>query len=217
MYLSLKGLNAVKIHNDLVATLKGGAKSHSTVTYYFRKPSFSNPKTRQPSENTVLILNESDETNLLALSEGPFASVWQLARRTYLRPSTVYDQVTHKFGFTVRYLRWAPHLLSEADKHTRAQLLFELFEMFQHQTDRVWHDIVTLDESWRYFTTGHERIWPPERAESPERERITVQSRKMIVTIVWNHTGFHRIVALPKGMKFNADYHISHILDSFTE
>jgi hypothetical protein len=29
MYLSLKGLNAVEIHNDLVATLKGEAKSYS--------------------------------------------------------------------------------------------------------------------------------------------------------------------------------------------
>jgi hypothetical protein len=47
MYLSLKGLNAVEIHNDLVDTLKGEAKSYSTVTYYLRKPSFSSP--RHPS------------------------------------------------------------------------------------------------------------------------------------------------------------------------
>jgi hypothetical protein len=38
MHLSLKGLNAVEMHNDLVATLKGEAKSCSTVTYYFLKP-----------------------------------------------------------------------------------------------------------------------------------------------------------------------------------
>jgi hypothetical protein len=44
MYLSLKGLNAVKIHNNLVATLKGEAKSYSTVADYLRKPSFSSPK-----------------------------------------------------------------------------------------------------------------------------------------------------------------------------
>jgi hypothetical protein len=34
MYLCLKGLNAVEIRNDLVATFKGAAKSDSTVTYY---------------------------------------------------------------------------------------------------------------------------------------------------------------------------------------
>jgi hypothetical protein len=47
MYLSLKGLNAVEIHNDLVAALKGEAKSCGTVTDYLRKPSFSTQ--RHPS------------------------------------------------------------------------------------------------------------------------------------------------------------------------
>jgi hypothetical protein len=65
--------------------------------------------------------------------------------------------------------------------------------------------------------TDHERIWLPERTEAPERERITVQSRKMIVTIVWNPTGSYRIVALPKGMKFSADYYISQIFDPLAE
>jgi hypothetical protein len=37
------------------------------------------------------------------------------------------------------------------------------------------------------------------------------------VIIVWNPTGFSRIVALPKGMKFNVDYYISHILDPLAE
>jgi hypothetical protein len=33
MYLSLKGLNAVEIHNNLVATLKGEVKSYGSVMY----------------------------------------------------------------------------------------------------------------------------------------------------------------------------------------
>jgi hypothetical protein len=89
MYLSLKGLNAVEIHNDLVTTLKGEGKPSSSVTYCLRKPSFSSPKAPQPSESPAPILNESEEAILLALSEELFASVRQLARRTHLHPSTV--------------------------------------------------------------------------------------------------------------------------------
>jgi lipopolysaccharide export system protein LptC len=89
--------------------------------------------------------------------------------------------------------------------------------MFQHQTGRAWHNIITADESWFYFTTDHERVWLRESTEAPEKERITVQSRKMMVTIVWNPTGFCRIVALPKEIKFNADHYISHIFDPLTE
>jgi hypothetical protein len=44
MYFSLKGLNAIGMHNDFVATLKGEAKSNSTVTYYHCKRSFSSSK-----------------------------------------------------------------------------------------------------------------------------------------------------------------------------
>jgi hypothetical protein len=139
MYLSLKDLNAVEIHNDFVATLKGEVKSCRAVTYDLRKLSFSSPKTLQSSESPSPILNELNETILLTLSAQPFASVRQLEPRIYLHPSTIYNHLTHKFGFTLRYLRWVPHLLSEADKHTRAQLLLELFEMLQHQKDRVWH------------------------------------------------------------------------------
>jgi hypothetical protein len=89
--------------------------------------------------------------------------------------------------------------------------------MLRHQKDRAWHDIVTFNESWLYFTTDHERIWLPERIGAAERERMTVQSRKIMVTIVWNPTGSYRIVALPKGMKFNVDCYISQILDPVAE
>jgi hypothetical protein len=39
----------------------------------------------------------------------------------------------------------------------------------------------------------------------------------MTGTIVWNPSGFYRIIALPKEMKFKADYCISHILDPLAE
>jgi hypothetical protein len=77
--------------------------------------------------------------------------------------------------------------------------------------------VITLNESWFYFTTDHERIWLLEGTKALKRERITVQSRKMMVTIVWDPTWFERIVTLPKGMKFNADCYIFDILDPLAE
>jgi histone-lysine N-methyltransferase SETMAR len=89
--------------------------------------------------------------------------------------------------------------------------------MLQYQKNRAWHDIITLDESWFYSTTDHERNWLPEGPGAPEMEWITVQSRKKMMTFVWNPTGFYRIVALPKGMKFNVDHYISYVLDPLAE
>jgi hypothetical protein len=42
-YLALKGMSAVEIHKDLVATLKDEAVAYSTVTRYLRSTSFSAP------------------------------------------------------------------------------------------------------------------------------------------------------------------------------
>jgi hypothetical protein len=51
----------------------------------------------------------------------------------------------------------------------------------------------------------------------PEGERLTIQSKKVVVTTVWNVTIFTRIAALRKGGKFNADDYISGILAPLAE
>jgi hypothetical protein len=76
--------------------------------------------------------------------------------------------------------------------------------------------MVTLDESWFYLNMGHELIWLQLDEEIPERERHTVQSEKMIITIVWNLSGFHLIKLRPKEFKFNASYDITQIIDPFS-
>jgi hypothetical protein len=37
-------------------------------------------------------------------------------------------------------------------------------------TRKTGHDIVTVDESWFYLATDHERIWLPGGIEAPEME-----------------------------------------------
>jgi hypothetical protein len=55
------------------------------------------------------------------------------------------------------------------------------------------------------------------RNSSPERERLTIQSAKVMVTIVWNPAGFLQISALRKRGKINTDDYISEILVPIAE
>jgi histone-lysine N-methyltransferase SETMAR len=84
--------------------------------------------------------------------------------------------------------------------------------MLERQEQRSWHDIVTLDELWFYFNTEHELIWLHPDEKIPERERRMIQSEKVMLTIVWNPSGFHLINILPKEFKFNASFDITQIL-----
>jgi hypothetical protein len=89
--------------------------------------------------------------------------------------------------------------------------------MLERQGRRSWHDIVTPAEPWFYLYTDHELIWEQPDAEIPERERHTVQSQTVMLTIVWNPGGVHVVNTLPKGFKFNASYYVTQILDPLSK
>jgi hypothetical protein len=69
-------------------------------------------------------------------------------------------------------------------KARSSEVVITTFLMLEHQERRSWHDIVTLDESWFYLHTDHELIWAQANAEIPERERHTVYSQKVMLTII---------------------------------
>jgi transposase len=51
----------------------------------------------------------------------------------------------------------------------------------------------------------------------PDRERQTVQSPKLTLTIVWNPSGFHIVKALPKGGRFSAQYSTNNVLIAISD
>jgi hypothetical protein len=51
----------------------------------------------------------------------------------------------------------------------------------------------------------------------PDRERQTVQSPTLMLTIVWNPSGFHIVKALPKGRKFSTQYYTNNILIAISD
>jgi hypothetical protein len=110
-----------------------------------------------------------------------------------------------------------PHRLSDIQKLYRVTLSQELPSVLERQEARSWHDIVTLDESSFYLNTDPELSSPRPEEEIPGRERQTVQSQNVMLTIVWNPSGFHVIRVLPKGFKFNATYYTIQILGPLSD
>jgi hypothetical protein len=51
----------------------------------------------------------------------------------------------------------------------------------------------------------------------PDRERQTVQSPTLMLTIVWNPSGFHIVKALSKDGKFSAKYYTNNILVAISD
>jgi hypothetical protein len=77
--LSRKGLSAVAIYDDLVATLGAAAVSYSSATRYLREAIFASSNPPDPLPLPEHQLDDSDQAILLALADPPFASIRELS------------------------------------------------------------------------------------------------------------------------------------------
>jgi AraC-like DNA-binding protein len=187
-----------------VATFGAKAVSYPSVTHYLREVIFASSNPPNPLPMPEHQLDDSGQAILLQLADQSFASIPELSRLAHLPRTTVHRRLMQYLGFCVRHLRWVLHFLSRCQKLDRVRLSQQCFLMLERQERRSWHDNVTLDESWFCLHTDCELIWAQPDAEIPERERHTVQSQKVMRTIVWNPGGFHLVNILPKGFEFNA-------------
>jgi hypothetical protein len=105
--LSLKGMSAREIHDDIVAILEPDAVSYSLVTRYLREARFppSKPEPELHPADVQRDLDDSDQAILATLEDNPFASVPQLSRLTHLHSTTIYRRLTELLGFVARHLR----------------------------------------------------------------------------------------------------------------
>jgi hypothetical protein len=105
-----------------------------------------------------------------------------------------------------------PHFLAAEQKRIRVDKSCEFLHVLSVQMARQWHNIVTVDESWIDLYCEHDLMWMDPGEIVPDRGRETVQSPTLMLTIVWNPSGFHIVKALPKGGKFSAQYYRNNIL-----
>jgi hypothetical protein len=90
-----------------------------------------------------------------------------------------------------------------------SRTLLELLHSRQHQG---WRSIVTLDESWFYFSHQHGQIWLPDDEDPPTNARPVISRPKTMPAVVWNPHRFHVIKALPRGCNWTSQYYIDNIL-----
>jgi hypothetical protein len=148
-YLSLKGMSACEIHDNIIAALGPDAVSYSSVARCLRKAQFPHSKPEPHPADVQRDLDDSDQVILTAFEDRRFASVRQLSRLTRL-PSTP--------SIAVLPNRWP-------------------LQMLEVQRDRAWHDIVTIDKSWFYLRKDDGFVWLP-RDEKFPKENDTQFNRK---------------------------------------
>jgi hypothetical protein len=134
LYLRMNGIALDPIHDDLVRTLGKDAVAYSTVTKYARSAQFSGRKEATSPKAPDMERSPVDEAILTALAEFPFPSVRELLRRMCLPKSTLHRHLTQSLCFTVRHLRWLPHLLTAEQKQIRVRMAIKLLQVLSVQS-----------------------------------------------------------------------------------
>jgi hypothetical protein len=80
-----------------------------------------------------------------------------------------------------------------------------------------WQHLVTGDESWFFFDTSPCRMWTLSKDDITTKSRQQIQSKKCLVTIIWNPTGFYVVDRLPNDTKMNNADYITNILTPLEE
>jgi hypothetical protein len=101
-----------------------------------------------------------------------------------------------------------PHLLSDDQKATRVQCTWSILAILGTQENSSWHKSVTMDKSWFYYMTKDELIWLPPDGRIPDLECVTIQSMKMMFTVV---------MALKSGCKCKVGYYTNKVLILLSE
>jgi hypothetical protein len=103
-YLSLKGMSAREIHDDIVATLGPDPVSYSSVIRYLGEARFPplKPEPHPADVQRDRDIDDSDQVILAALEDSPLASVQQLSRLAHLPSTTVYRRLIQSLGFVAR-------------------------------------------------------------------------------------------------------------------
>jgi hypothetical protein len=74
-----------------------------------------------------------------------------------------------------------------------------------------------MDESWFYYITDHELIWLPPDGKVSDLERVTIQTCTVMLTLMWDSTGFAAVIATESGCKFNIGDYVSKMLTPLSE
>jgi hypothetical protein len=69
-----------------------------------------------------------------------------------------------------------------------------------------------VDESWFFLQRASRRMWTLERADVLEKPRLTIQSRKLMFTIIWSPQGFHMVDSSPNSTTMSSTYFTDNVL-----
>jgi hypothetical protein len=133
-YLSMKGLSAREIHQELVETLGAEAVEYCTLTYDLPKAKLAGQSEEAPVETELMRIDRLEAIIVKVLAGNPFYLMSKLQQLACLFRSTVHRHLTESHGCNLRYLRLVSHRLSDDQREIRSTCLERFCQCLKQRT-----------------------------------------------------------------------------------
>jgi hypothetical protein len=80
-----------------------------------------------------------------------------------------------------------------------------------------WHHLVTDDESLFFLNIAQRRMWTLSRDGVVTKPRLDIQSKTIMLTIMWNASGLYIVDRVLNDTKMNSDYFVTKIHIAFAQ
>ncbi|KAK2942564.1 hypothetical protein BLNAU_22517 [Blattamonas nauphoetae] len=147
-----------------------------------------------------------------AVEEHKSASLRMLSILTGINRRVVTIAIYDYLHLTKIHKKWIPHELSQQNKSDRVRLAGEMLKILKSRARYNYAGIITGDETWVSYQNEYDWTWGEKGSNRQEKARLTIASKKVMITVFFSVDGIHVVDALPNWQTINATYFVAKIL-----
>ena len=213
------GYSATQTYNYLLEKWPELCQSYSTIArklaslrrnenINIRKSGSGAKKTARDDENIQLVRD--------VLTEDPTLSIRSISESLGISSSSIHRIIRKNLQMRKLCCRWVPHALTTAQKHARVTWCKRMLDTIASTNGSVLNRLVTLDETWLYYYEPSRKRqsmeWKCRNQPNPTKVVASRSTRKVGVTLIFDRSGWYKILVLPDKTTWNATYMVNNTL-----
>jgi len=151
-------------------------------------------------------ISDENLTNMIRdmITDEPFHSTRSIAFILCVSRETVRHILLSGLNLRKLKCKWIPYTLTDIRRKKRVESALTLHAMLTE--DGILPRIITGDQSWFYLDNPVDEQWAASTDDVQRNIARTMQSKKVMVTILWGIKGFYLVEALPSDQNYNSTY-----------
>lgn len=216
-YLWIKGYKNLDIYEEICNVYGSNIISLRSVQ----------DKTKKMNEGTYTIFDQQrsgrpKKLELIPkiqnyLDDNPYTSTRKIAKYFNIDKKTVKLILINDLNMKRINFKWIPYKLSPKNAALRVEVSTKLYEFLTNANRNKLRKVLTQDETWIYFSNPRNSMWINNNDNPPVRVSKKINSKKVMISVIWSVTGIKSVTMLGRNQKFNSKFFSDTVLDNLSK